>query len=84
MKSESPPIFSDCFAPMVSALAFVVASLVLFASLLFFVGFSWVVGCVVGASFSLRMIATKRKGAPRWCVLSLFVACGLVISLYSY
>ena len=40
----------------------------------------WVVacgGCVVGGSFSLRMIATKRKGAPCWRVLSLFVGCVL-------
>ena len=50
-----PPIFS-AFALSVSCI--VVASLVLFALLLFFVG----CGCVVGGSFSLRMIATKRKG----------------------
>ena len=40
--------------------AFVVCLVV--ASLLFFVCFFGVVGCVVGGSFSLRMIATKRKG----------------------
>ena len=37
MKSESPPIFSDCFALMVSALAVVVVCLVI-ALLLLFVG----------------------------------------------
>ena len=41
-----------------------VAWVVVVASLLFFV---WGVGC--GGSFSLRMIATKRKGAPCWRVL---------------
>ena len=46
------------------------------ALLLLFVGFSWVVGC----SFSLRMVATKRKGAPCWRVLSLFVGCVLWLS----
>ena len=55
-----------------SASCIVAASLVLFALLLLFVG------CVVGGSFSLRMIATKRKGAPCWCSLSLFVGCGFV------
>lgn len=60
MKGEMPPIFLallsflDCFA---LAVAFVVCLVV--ASFLFFVGFSWVVG---GGSFSLRLIATKRKG----------------------
>lgn len=44
------------------------------ASLLLFVCFGWVVG---RGSFSLRMIATKRKGAPCWRVLSLFVGCVL-------
>ena len=58
---------------MFSALAFVVASLVLIVSLLFFVG------CVVGGFLSLRMIATKRKGEPLGLVLSLFVGCGLVL-----
>ena len=38
-------------------LCFMCFALVVFASLLFFVGLSWVVG-----SFSLWMIATKRKG----------------------
>ena len=67
MKSENLPIFS-AFALSVSCI--VVASLVLFALLLFFVG----CGCVVGGgSFSLRMIATKRKGAPCRRVLSSWV-----------
>ena len=44
------------------------------ASLLLFVGFSWVVcWVVVGGSFSLRMIATKRKGKPLGLVLSSWV-----------
>ena len=55
-----PPIllaFLDCFAlSALAAASIVVASLVLFALLLFFVG------CVVVGSFSLRMIATKKKG----------------------
>ena len=35
-------------------------------------------GCVGGGSFSLRMIATKRKGAKGFpCVLSSFVVCCL-------
>ncbi len=51
---RKPANFLDCFA--LSASCIVVASLVLIASLLLFVGFSWVVGCVVGASFSLRTI----------------------------
>ena len=34
----------------------IVVCLVFVASLLVFVGFSWVVGCVVGGSFSLRTI----------------------------
>ena len=55
--------------------AWVIASLVVVALLLFFVGFYW----VVGGFLSLRMIATKRKGAPCWRVLSLFVGCGFVI-----
>ena len=45
------------------------------ASLLLFVGFAW----VVGVSFSLRMIATKRKGAPCWCVLSSWVVVPLLL-----
>ena len=63
--------FLGCFALAVAfrGLSCVVAWV---ASLLLFVGFSW----VVGVSFSLRMIATKRKGAPCWRVLSSFV--GLV------
>ena len=60
------PIFVDCFA--LSASCIVVASLVLIASLLLFVG------CVVGGSFSLWMIATKRKGKPLGLVLSSWVA----------
>ena len=87
MKSENPPIFS-AFALSVSCI--VVASLVLFALLLFFVG----CGCVVGGSFSLWTIATKRRGAPRWrvlssCVVGLLCKTGLsvfvkfvIISLY--
>ena len=43
------------------------------ALLLFFVCFGWVVGCVVGGSFSLRMIATKRKGKLLGLVLSSWV-----------
>ena len=38
------------------------------ASLLLFVGFSW-----VGVSFSLRMIATKKKGQAAGLVLSSWV-----------
>ena len=64
-----PPIFVG-FAPMFSALAVAFAvCLVVIASLLFFVG----CGCVVGGFLSLRTIATKRKGAPCWRVLSLCV-----------
>ena len=64
LKSEKRK--SRNFSASASALAvtlFVVDSLVLFALILLFVG------CVVGGSFSLRMIATKRKGANS-CVLS--------------
>ena len=74
-----PPIllaFLACFA--LSASCIVVASLALIVLFLLFVGFSWVVGCVVG-SFSLRMIATKERERRRWCSLSLFVGCGLVM-----
>ena len=60
---------------MFSALAFgcsvCVGSLGLFAWLLLFVG------CVVGGSFSLRMIATKRKGAP----LLVLPLCSWVVGL---
>ena len=73
LKSENLPIF-PAFALSVSCI--VVASLVLFALLLFFVG---CVGCVVGGSFSLRMIATKEGERRCWCSLSLFVGCGFVI-----
>ena len=69
-----PPIllaFLDCFAlSALAAASIVVASLVLFALLLFFVG------CVVVGSFSLLMIATKKKGqAVGACPL--FVGYGL-------
>ena len=50
------------------AVALVVACLVVIASLLLFVGFAWVVGCVVGGSFSLW---TKRKKSAFICALSL-------------
>ena len=66
-------IFVDCFAPVflwASALAF--ACIVFVVSLLLFVCFACG-GCVVGGFLSLRMIATKRKGAPCWCVLSSWV-----------
>ena len=61
-------------------LAFVAACVVV-ASLLFFVCFAWVVGCVVvGVSFSLRMIATKRKGKPLGLVLSSWVvSCSILL-----
>ena len=67
MKSEMPPIFLDCFALAVAfrGLSCLVA---LVASLLLFVGFSW-----VGVSFSLRMIATKKKGQAAGLVLSSWV-----------
>ena len=57
----------------------IVVSLVI-ASLLLFVCFACVgcVGCVVDGFLSLRMIATKRKGAPCWRVPSLFLGCGLL------
>ena len=70
MKSENLPIFS-AFALSVSCI--VVASLVLFALLLFFVG----CGCVVGGFLSLRMIATKRKGKRFACPL--FAGCGIAM-----
>ena len=66
-EKRKPANLLNRFAPMFSALA--VASCVVVALLLFFVCFDWVVGC---GSFSLRMIATKRKGAPL-LVLPLFV-----------
>ena len=53
----------------------IVVCLVVIASLRLFVCFV----CVVGGFLSLRMIATKRKGAPCWCSLSLFVGCGRFI-----
>ena len=62
MKSESPPIFSalasGCIALLLRFVCF--ACIAFVALLLLFVGFVW----VVGVSFSLRMIATKRKGKP--------------------
>ena len=61
------PIFVDCFALMLSALA--VALVVVIASLVLLSVFP-LLGCVVGVSFSLRMLATKRKGAKCFCVLS--------------
>ena len=73
MKSEYLPIFA-AFA--LSASCIVVASLVLFASLLLFVVVVWV---VVGGPFSLRMIATKKKGQA--VCLSSLRGCGLVICL---
>ena len=60
VKSEKPYNF---YAPALSASCIVIASLVLFALVLLFVlGAFPLLGCVVGVSFSLRMIATKRKG----------------------
>ena len=63
-----PPILLDCFALAVAC--------IVVASLLFFVCFFGVVGWVVGGFLSLRMIATKRKGAPFWRVLSSWVVVG--------
>ena len=57
-----------------------VAWFVVVALLLFFVCFSWVVGC---GSFSLRMIATKRKGKPLGLVLSSWVV-GLLFVCYMF
>ena len=60
VKSEKPYNF---YAPALSASCIVIASLVLFALVLLFVlGAFPLLGCVVGVSFSLWMIATKRKG----------------------
>ena len=92
MKSEMPPIFWLLQIYWIASLFALLACLVVIASLLFlvgfdciawvaslllFVGFSWVVGCVVGGSFSLRMIATKerarRVGASSLRGLLLFV-----------
>ena len=77
MKSENPPIllaFLDCFA-----LAVAFRGLSCVCRLGYCLGcFAPVVcgfrlGCVVGVSFSLRMIATKRKGEPLGLVLSSWV-----------
>ena len=50
-----PPIFLAflAFLACIALAAAFVVCLVVIALLLFFVGFSWVVGCVVGVSFSL-------------------------------
>ena len=85
MESEMPPIFLDCFALVFSALA--VASIVIawvIALLLLFVVFGFLCGCVVGVSFSLRVIATKKKGRAFRLVLSLFVGCGLLFVCYMF
>ena len=68
MKSESPLIF--WLLRLLIVFCLVVASLLLFVVVVFSL-----LGCVVGGFLSLRMVATKRKGAPCWCVLSLFVCC---------
>ena len=61
---------------MFSALAFALCGcLVVIALLLLFVLVVACGGCVVGGFLSLRMIATKRKGAPCWRVLSCPVMC---------
>ena len=65
-----------CIALVVVCL--VIASLVLFALLLCFVWFACL-GCVVGGFLSLRMLATKRKGALCWCVLSSWVVVSLLL-----
>ena len=75
MKSESPPIFSSlasgCIALLLRFVCF--ACIAFVALLLLFVVVVWV---VVGGSFSLRMIATKRKGKRFACPL--FVVVGLL------
>ena len=57
MKSEMPPILLALLAFLALLARFALAlAVACIASLLLFVGFSWVVGCVVGGFLSLRTI----------------------------